>query len=325
MKGNCKIFFILITSPPTSLRKRGLMRVFKTAPVSVFCLLFFSFSFSQDVKVHGHFASDSVKLGNPISFYLTARYPQSSNIVFPDSTFSFAPFEFQKKKFVPTLTKDSISYDSVIYTLNTFEIDSIQSLKLPVFIIQEKDCTVVYSETDAVFFNRAVKNLPDSVQLQKLPLKTNTNYFDVSWLFNYPLASIISGVLIALLMVCWIIFGKMIIRYFKIKRLNKKHVLFIQQFDAEVEKSKATFSRNSTELALVIWKKYLENLIDIPFTKYTTKEISQKESDAQLLQSLAAIDRMIYANQPGEQEHFSNLRNYSEDQFAKKIQKLRNG
>ena len=299
--------------------------MFDRVIVSVLLLFITSFSFSQEVKVRAHFASDSVKLGNPILFYLTASYPQNTNIVFPDSTFSFSPFEFQKKKFVPTVTKDSISYDSVIYTLNTFEIDSIQSLKLPVFVIQEKDCTAVFSETAQVFFNRSVKSLPDSVQLQKLPLKTNTNYFAVSWLFNYPLASIIIGVLIVLLIVSWIIFGKIIIRYYKIKRLNKKHVLFMQQFDAEVKKSKTAFSRDSTELALVIWKKYLENLMDIPFTKYTTKEISQRESNTQLLKSLAAIDQMIYANQPGEQEHFSNLRNYSEDQFANKILKLKNG
>ena len=72
-------------------------------------------------------------------------------------------------------------------------------------------------------------------------------------------------------------------------------------------------------------KDYLENLVDIPFTKYTTKEIREQEKDERLGQSLSAIDRMIYANQPGEKEYFINLKAYSEDQFYKKLEKLKNG
>ena len=299
--------------------------MFERVLVSVVLLSFSSFTCAQEVNVRGHFASDSIQLGKPISYFLTAHYPKESSVVFPDSSYSFAPFEFQKKRFVATQTINGISYDSVIYTLSTFEIDSIQSLKLPVFVVHEKDCTLVYAETDAVFFDKAVKSLPDSVQLEKIPLKTNTNYFTVSWLFNYPLVAIILGVLLVILIVCWIIFGKIIIRYFKIKRISKKHQTFLQQFNAAVEKSQSNFSSQSTENALLIWKDYLENLVDIPFTKYTTKEIREQEKDERLGQSLSAIDRMIYANQPGEKEYFINLKTYSEDQFYKKLEKLKNG
>jgi hypothetical protein len=299
--------------------------VFERVIVSVLLLSFSSFTRAQEVKVRGHFVDDSIQLGKPISYFLTARYPKESTVVFPDSSYSFAPFEFQKKRFVATQTINGISYDSVIYTLSTFEIDSIQSLTLPVFVVQEKDCTLVYAEEGAVFFDKAVKSLPDSVQLEKIPLKTNTNYFTVSWLFNYPLVAIILGVLLVILIVCWIIFGKIIIRYFKIKRISKKHQTFLLQFNAAVEKSQSTFSSQSTENALLIWKNYLENLTDVPFTKYTTKEIREHEKNEQLGQSLSAIDRMIYANQPGEKEYFINLKTYSEDQFHKKLEKLKNG
>jgi len=299
--------------------------VFDRLVVSIVFLLIFSFSSAQEAKVNGHFAGDSIQLGKPISFFLTARYPQNQTVLFPDSTFSFAPFEFQNKKFVPTETKNGISYDSVIYTLSTFEIDSLQILKLPIFTVQEKDCTAVYSNPDTVVFSKSLKSLPDSVQIAKLPLKTNTNYLNVSWLLNYPLVSIILGVLLIILIVCWIIFGKIIIRYFKIKRLSKKHQAFLQLFNAAVERTQAGFSSQSTEAVLLIWKKYLENLVDVPFTKFTTKEIRETESDDRLGQSLSAIDRMIYANQPGEKHHFVNLKTFSEDQFYKKLEKLKNG
>jgi hypothetical protein len=282
-------------------------------------------SSAQEVRVRGYFSTDSVKLGKPITFYLSVRYPQASNVLFPDSSFSFAPFEFQKKNFVATQTKDGQSYDSVAYTLATFEIDSIQTLKLPVFIVHPKDCTLIFSETDVVFFQKQVKNLPDSVQLEKLPLKTNTNYFNVSWLLNYPLLSIIVGALILLLIVGWIIFGKRIRKYFKVKKLNKNYQSFVEQFNSSVEKAQSNFSSQSTEAALLVWKKYLEDLLDKPYTKYTTKEIREKEKDERLGESLGAVDRMIYANMQDNKAHFVNLKNYSEDQFNKKLEEVKNG
>ncbi|MFM9838960.1 MAG: hypothetical protein ACKVOQ_11890 [Cyclobacteriaceae bacterium] len=294
--------------------------------ISIFASLLITFiSSAQEVKVKGYFSADSVKLGKPITFYLSAKYPQASNVLFPDSSFSFAPFEFQKKNFVATQTKDGFSYDSVAYTLSTFEIDSIQILKLPVFVVHPKDCTAVFSEMDKVFFDKTVKNLPDSVQLEKIPLKTNTNYFKVSWLLNYPLLSIIIGALIVLLILGWVIFGKRIRKYFKIKKMNKNYLSFVSQFDGSIEKAQATFTSQSTEAALLVWKKYLENLLDKPYTKYTTKEIRERESDAWLGESLSAVDKMIYANVQGDKAHFINLKNYSEDQFNKKLEEVKNG
>jgi hypothetical protein len=300
--------------------------VFDRILVSIFAsFLFTSLSFAQEVKVKGYFSADSVKLGKPIRFYLSATYPHKSQILFPDSSFSFAPFEFEKKDFVATQTKNGQSYDSVAYTLTTFEIDSVQSLKLPVFIVHEKDCTSVFSETDVVIFQKQVPNLPDSVQLEKIPLKTNTNYFAVSWLLNYPLLAIIGGALIVLLIICWIIFGKRIRKYFKLKKLNKNYLFFIERFNSAVDSAQANFSSQSTEAALVIWKKYLESIADKPYTKFTTKEIRERDHDERLGNSLSAIDKMIYANVPGDKEHFYNLKSYSEDQFHKKLEEIKNG
>jgi hypothetical protein len=304
--------------------KRGSI-LCSSLPIASFLILLFTLnSMAQEIKVRGYFSEDSVKLGKPVFFYLSARYPQASNVLFPDSSFSFAPFEFQKKSFVATQTKDGISYDSVAYTLATFEIDSIQTLRLPVFIVHQKDCTSVFSESDEVFFQKQFKSLPDSLQLEKLPLKTNTNYFKVPWLLNYPLLSIIVGGIIILLIIGWIVFGKRIKKYFKMKRLNKNYQGFIEQYNLAIESVQSNFSPRSAEAVLLVWKKYLENLLDKPYTKYTTKEIREKEKDERLAGSLSAIDKMIYANVPGSNEHFVNLKSYSEDQFYKKLEEVKN-
>jgi hypothetical protein len=299
--------------------------VSKRILVSAFCILLFSFASAQEVKVTGRFLQDSVRLGQPVSFYLAAYYPATTTVLFPDSTFSFAPFEFQKKSFVPTSTKQGYSYDSVIYTLLTFEIDSLQFLHLPLFVVNEKDCVVVSSPIDTLLFSRLVKPLPDSVQLAKVPLKTNTNYLKVSWLLNYPILLLFVGIVLVLLIAGWIIFGKRIKKYFRVKKLTKNHQAFVLQLSNATEKLQVNFSPQATESALLLWKKYLENLIGKPYTKFTTKEINELEKDERMILSLAAIDRMIYANQPDRIDHFVNLKSYSEDQFYKKLDEIKNG
>lgn len=275
------------------------------------------------VEVRGRFSSDSVELGKPISYFFTARYPEKMMVLFPDSSYRFAPFEFQKKVLSPTRTQNGISYDSVVYTFTTFEIDSIQSLQLPVFVVNPADCTVVLSERKDVFFKTAIV-LPDSVQLQKLPLKTNTNYNSVSWLFNYPLASIIAGAVLVLLLVLWLVFGKQIRKHFRLKGLTKAHQLFLQQFNNQIEKSLSGNS-GSAETAMVVWKKYLEHLSPQPFTKLTTKEIREALANEDLALALQRVDRVIYAGGDAAREPFEQLRKFSEDKYHEKLEEIKNG
>src|SRR5690348_12171602 len=77
---------------------------------------------SQTVTVKAGFAADSTRVGENVFFYLTARYPKTQQIVFPDSSFAYSPFELLKKDYFPTRTNDSTSYDSAVYSLRTFEV-----------------------------------------------------------------------------------------------------------------------------------------------------------------------------------------------------------
>ena len=81
---------------------------------------------AQDVTVRSGFFKDSLRVGDVTGYYLTARYLSKLNILFPDSAFNFAPFEYDHKKYFPTETEGGKSYDSVVYYLSTFEIDRIQ-------------------------------------------------------------------------------------------------------------------------------------------------------------------------------------------------------
>lgn len=300
----------------------GILRIFFL--ITICCSASLS-SIAQNnlVEVRARFSADSIELGKPISYFLTARYPEKMLVLFPDSSYKFAPFEYQKKNLSPTRTANGISYDSVVYTFATFEIDSIQSLQLPVFVVQEKDCTVVLPERRDVFFKTAIV-LPDSVQLAKLPLKTNTNYNPVSWLFNYPVASILLGVVLLSLLVGWIIFGKRILKHYRIKNLQKAHSQFLEQYHLQMDKT-LSGNKPSAEAALVVWKKYIENLSAKPFTKLTTKEIKEVIPNESLALALNKVDRVIYAQVESEKEPFVQLEKFSEEKYHEKLEEIKNG
>lgn len=282
-------------------------------------------AYTQEVKVHAQFDGDTVRIGLPIRYTVVAQYPSRYQVLFPDSTFNFAPFEFQSKKFAPTRTQNNLSYDSVVYTLVSFEIDSLQTLSLPVFQIQKVDSLVYLTDPDTVFFSALVGPIPDSLAMNQLPLKTNTAYNKVSWILNYPVLLIAGGVLLLTAIVVWIIFGKKIRRHFAVKRLVRKHTSFLSAFDQSILKLNQNFHPDIAEGSITIWKKYMEELSAKPYTKYTSKEIREVEK-GELTQALQAVDRMIYARlQPESFSAFDQLKEFTVNRFNQKLHEVKHG
>lgn len=282
-------------------------------------------SVAQDVRVAGRLARDSAAIGELVPFILVATYPSNQQVVFPDSTYAFAPFEFSKKEFFPTRTLSGMSYDSAIYYLTTFEIDSIQSIRLPVFLIRAKDSLAVYSTFDSLRLNYRVSMPLDSVAVEKLPLKANTAYQQVKWLFNYPILLAVGLVLVVLAIIGWLIFGKQIRRFFALRRLRKTYANFLLRYSQAVEKLEPDATPRKAEDALVVWKKYMEELEEYPFTKSTSREILRKYSNDLLANALRSIDRTIYGGYGASRDPFLYLKSYSHELFERREAELRNG
>ncbi len=304
--------------------------MFKSFRLSLFTLVLFSiyqpFCNAQEIKVSGGFLKDSIHIGEPVAYYLAASYPKTLTVLFPDSVFSFIPFEFTKKIFYPTVTTKGISSDSVIYYLNTFEIETVQYLSLPIFVTSARDCTAYMPVADSVYLIELVTTPPsDSVSAQALPLKTNTVYQRVFSEFNYIITVIAVGAFLILSTILWIVFGKRILKYFKVKRLKKSHLKFLHSFTTTFQQVSALFSPEKAEDAISIWKKYLEQLEQKPYTKLTTLETIQMIPDEKLGTSLHMIDRAIYGNQPTLINAFQELKQFAEDRFSKKLEEIKNG
>lgn len=282
-------------------------------------------SVAQDVKVRSGFFADSLAIGDKTGYYLTARYPSQLNILFPDSTFNFAPFEYQRKVYFPTQTTNGTSYDSVVYFLSTFEIDKLQSLSLPVYQINPMDCTVFVSNRDTIRLSEYVRNLPDSITAQNLPLKVNTAYQNVSQLFNYPILLIVLGVLLFLSILGWLIFGKRIRTYYRLKSMQKLHEKFIAAYSDQVEKIRQSFSSPNTETALLQWKRYMEQLESRPYTKLTSRETSRLENNDVLGKNLHTIDGAIYGHSTNVMGPLEQLKDFAQQRFTKKIEEVKHG
>lgn len=300
--------------------------MFRKILILVLCSGFCSAVFAQQITVHSRFMADSLKIGERVPVSVTAKYPSTTNILFPDSTYQFAPFEFESKQYFPTVTTDSVSYDSVVYYVSSFEIDSMQTLRIPVYLLMESDCTEVFGARDTIFLKHLVDAVPDSVQAQQLPLKTFADYLDVNFLLNYPVYIGVGIFLFGSLLACYFIFEKHVRRYFVVRRLNKNHQRFLNSFGTAVDQLKNGFSALKAESALLIWKQYMEMLDKKPYTRYTTREISQTETNEMLVKALRAVDRSIYGGYDTDVHlTFVDLKSYSEALYSRKLEEVQNG
>ncbi|BDC98469.1 hypothetical protein [Persicobacter psychrovividus] len=269
---------------------------------------------AQNVKLDGYFMQDSTKVGEDLAYILTAKYPETLNILFPDSLNNFHPFEYNRREVFPTKTTAGISTDSVVYHLSTFETDSLQTLVMPVYLIQEKDSLTLFAPASDIFFAPTVLQLPDS-----LKMRANVAYTPVDYPFNYPYWFAGLGIFLALLIIGFLIFGSGIRQQFKIKKLQRQHSKFLNNFDS------LTSSNQQAELS-AHWKSYVETIDGRPFSKLTTKEIAKVISDQEAVNALKLLDRNIYGAQSAEIEvsQYDHLRQFAIETFEEKLNKIKN-
>ena len=269
--------------------------------------------------------TDSIKIGEETAYYLSARYPSNLTVLFPDSTNAYAPFEYLRKVYFPTSTAKGISADSAVYYLTTFEVDRVQRLSLPLYVVHEQDCTVMQSLADSLLITQFVAQVPDTLSIDQLPLKMNAAYQKVFYNFNFWMMMIIIAVLVVLLVVAWLIFGKQIIRYFRARRLQKNHATFVNTYNAFLTDLKTTFSSPATESALYSWKRYMEQLEARPYTKLTTRETLNIIGQPALTDDLSRVDRAIYGHDTTVVQSLENLKNFAEQQFHRKLKEVKHG
>jgi len=244
------------------------------------------------VSVTGYFRHDSVELGQSVQFVLLSKHVPQAEIVFPDTTFRFAPFELVRKEFFPTRTVDSLSTDSTVYTLRTFDLKPVQRLQVQVRLFWNGDTLLLATRPDSVFLIQNVAEVSEP-----LPLLPLTQLQPVPHQFNYLYWGL--GILAALVLVggLWALVGKSIQTRYKLYVLQKDQAQFQSRFQSVRERFHRLKTLEPLERAIILWKNYLTKLEDEEISSFTTKEITTYyEEDERVSNSLKICDRAIYGN-----------------------------
>lgn len=269
--------------------------------------------------MRGRFLGDSIRVGEEAVYVLGATYPERVDILFPDSTVNTFPFEYARREYFPTTTRNGVSRDSVVYYYRTFEPDSVQTLSLPVYVVSENDCTAVYARADSLILKRVLA-LPDTVRLDAVALRETVAFERIQTAFGWVLAAIVAGILMLLAVGVYAVFGKSIRRHYRLKRLRNNFARFVESYSSHLSRLRESASPDVAETTVSLWKKYLERLELMPYTKLTTKETIQLLRDDSIRKSLQSIDRSIYGSQAVDVTPFEGLMDFARNKYQKKME-----
>lgn len=279
------------------------------------------FALAQSIEPQGAFLQTESKIGEELQFCLSVKYDRNLNILFPDSLYQFGPFEYSRREYFTTKTDSAFSYDSAVYHLSTFEIDSMQYLQLPVFVVNNDDSLAIFSNIDSVALIQVVAEIPENVEM-----KANTELVKIKRQFNYPYLLLALGILTLICLIVLLFFGKQIYRAWKVFLLRRAHKKFIGSFFSLMRDVSGGNPVNTAEHVLAVWKGYLEKLEKKPISKLTTKEILVLHNNSELKSNLRTIDRSVYGGEKGNDLFacFDYLMQYSIEIYNEKIKEIKN-
>lgn len=279
----------------------------------------------QLLQPKGYFNRDTIRLGELVQFTLLHRHPDTLEVILPAANHNFAPFELVRNDFYPTSTKAGISTDSAVYTLRTFETDTLQQLALPIYILREQDTLSLFTDVNAV----RLKQLVQTVQ-EPLVVVSSTELAPVEERFNWPIMLLWVVTVVAVVSLIWLLFGQSIKRRYKLYRLRKDHVYYTSRFNSHKDRFQKSGVQASLEKAVTLWKNYLTKLERSGINSFTTKEIVEfYEDDEEVNTALRICDKAIYGNLQTESEGEANLalsmlRRFSKERYQLHREQIRN-
>lgn len=290
-------------------------KVSKLRYLLLLCLLSGSLA-AQEISPRGKFLADSIAVGEQVDYTLAVRYPKSMELLLPDSTWDYAPFELLSRKSFDTRSDSAHNYDSAVYTLTTFEVDPVLQLAIPVFILQEGDSIPVYPASDSIFFADMIRQVPDSVALL-----SDTAYREVAYETNWYLVAAIAIPTGLVLLVILALLIKPLYRRFQRKRFIQRYDQFISNWEYAEGKWKQEDNAENTEAWLLVWKTYMEKLEGLPYLSLTTKELGKSGISQEVFEALRQIDRKIYggSTDPHLTNAFGTLREHTKALFHDKL------
>lgn len=252
---------------------------------------------AQQITVNGYFMQDSAKLGERVGYVLKASYPESVQIIFPDSTFDFSPLVLLEKKTYISHTQDSITQDSTVYYLSNFSLDPSSYLTLPVYELARYDSIVHYPMEAELKLKLTLDSIPEQLVFQE-----NNIYQPLEKSFNWIIIGIIIGVVLLLIGVLYFLFADKIQEYWKERREKRRWTQFEKRWKTQTALLSETPSIEAADEVIGLWKGYMESITKLPVREWTSSEIGERMDNLEIFKALRAIDLIIYAGESSKSE-----------------------
>jgi hypothetical protein len=234
-------------------------------------------------------------LGERVGYVLKASYPQSAQLIFPDSTFDFSPFVFLEKKTFVSATKEGITQDSSVYFLSNFSLEPSSYLALPVFELNRYDSITHYTTDAELKLKLNLDSIPEQLQF-----KENNVYQPLDKPFNWFVFSAIIGGILLVVGILFFVFAERIKRLFRKNRERLRWIQFERKWKKLSDLLQQQPNQSTADEAVGLWKGYLEHLRSQPIQEWTSSEIAAALDDKEVFKALRTIDMIIYAGVEGD-------------------------
>ncbi len=276
-------------------------------------------SYAQEVAVNGYFMQDSAKLGERVGYVLKATYPESKQLIFPDSTHNFGELVLLEKQTFISQTTEGVTKDSAVYFLSNFSLEPSIFFTLPVYELARYDSVTYFPLEAELKLKLTLDSIPEQLVFQE-----NNIYQPLNKELNWIVASAIVGGILLLLGFLYFLFNKQIAAFFKQAYEKRRWKKFEKKWQVQT----AELTKNpSIELAdeiIGLWKGYLESITKLPVREWTSSEIGEKLDDLKIFSSLRAIDMIIYAGiSTQSEEATSYLFEVAKEKFENKLSKTK--
>lgn len=290
----------------------------KTLKIFLFILLPF-LSNAQQIKVDAYFMQDSAKLGERVGYVLKATYPESAQIIFPDSTFDFSPLVLLEKKTFISNTQDSITQDSTIYYVSNFSLDPSSYLTLPVYELARYDSVVHYPLEAELKLKLTLDSIPEQLVFQQ-----NNIYQPLEKSFNWIIIGIILGGILLLLGLLYFFFADKVQEYWNERREKRRWSQFEKRWKTQTALLTQNPSIESADEVIGLWKGYMESITKLPIKEWTSSEIGERLNNLEIFKALRTIDLIIYAGESSKSEEATNyLLEVAREKYQEKQTKIK--
>lgn len=283
-------------------------------------LLFSIFPFivpAQQVIVKGYFMQDSARLGERVGYVLKATYPESAQLIFPDSNFDLSPLVLLEKQTFISNTEAGITQDSSIYFISNFSLDPGVFLSLPVYEFSRYDSITHYPLEAELKLKLTLDSIPE-----KLVFEENNIYQTLDKEINWIVNGIFIGGFLVLLVVIYILFNKQIQTYFGELTEKKRWKKFERKWKIQTTILTKNPSITLADEVIGLWKGYMESITNLPIKEWTSSEIGAELEDPEIFRSLRSIDMIIYAGVSSQSEEATNyLFEVAKEKFEEKTSK----